>query len=511
MTEPGCVYLIGTGPGDPSLVTVRGRQRLAAADVVVADERVHRRLMRWTRPDAERIAAGDGEPGASDPPAVRRLSAARAAAGRTVAHLLPGDPLASEEGVATARLLHDRGVRFEVVPGVPAWTGAAALAGLPLGGRGSGDAVVVISEPAPGKARPLEVEWRRVAPLAATVVCQGGGPTIARAADELLRHGRSPGAPAALVLDGTLASQRTLELTLGEVRATVDGLAESARALLVVGLAARADAALRWFETRPLSGRRVLVTRPRAQAEELVELLADLGAEPVEAPAIRIVPAADPAPLEAACAAAGTFDWIVFTSVNGVDAFLRCLLAGPRDVRALGSSRLCAVGPATSARLRGHGLKPDLMPAEHRAEAVGDALRRDHDLAGTRILLPRADIAGTALPAELRSAGAEVVDVPAYRTVPAAETDGVDASRMLRRHEIDVVTFTSASSVRSFCKRLGPEPAVELLANTTVAAIGPVTADAARRLGISVAILPSTYTVPALVRAIATHFGNLQR
>ena len=251
-------------------------------------------------------------------------------------------------------------------------------------------------------------------------------------------------------------------------------------------------------------------TRPRAQSAAFVELLANLGADAVEAPTIRIVPPADSAPLEAACAAAATFDWIVFTSVNGVDAFMECLLAGPRDVRALGSSRLCAIGPATSARLRRYGLRVDLLPAEHRAEAISAALRRDYDVAGARILLPRADIARGELPGELRRAGAEVADVAAYRTVPV-EDEGIDVSRMLREREIDVVTFTSASTVRSFVTRLGPEPATDLLARVVVASIGPVTAAAARQLGIVTTIMPSTYTIPALAEAIVAHFERPRR
>ena len=507
----GCVYLIGTGPGDPHLITMRGRQRLANAGVVIGDRRLHRRLLRWARSDAERIDVGEGAPGALDPAAVHRLAADRAASGRTVARLMGGDPFASAEGVEAARVLHRRGIRFEVVPGVSAWTASLGFAGLPIVHPGTGDAVVVIPEGVAGTDGPPELDWSHVAPLAATVVCGGGGGRIARIADELLRHGRSPREPASLILDGSLATQRTIERTLGNVRAAAEEIADSAAVVMAVGPAARRDAALRWFETRPLFGRRVLVTRPLAQADALVDLLADLGAEAIEAPTIRIVPPEDPAPLEAACSAAGSFDWIVFTSVNGVDAFMECLLAGPRDVRALGASRLCAIGPATSARLRSYRLKVDLMPAEHRAEGVSAALRRDCDLARSRILLPRADIARAALPDELRRAGAEVVEVAAYRTVPAGDGDGVDVSRMLRAGEIDVVTFTSASSVRNFVNRLGAERAVELLGKAAVAAIGPVTADAARQLGISTSIMPSTYTVPALARAVAARFGSLQR
>lgn len=509
MTAAGCVHLIGAGPGDPALITVRGRQRLAAADVVVfAGDRVPDRLLRWARPDAERIDVDAGASGTLDPDAIHRLLADRASTGKTVAHLTTGDPFTSGAAPEAARYLHDRGIRIEVVPGVPRHVAAPGLAGVAIAGGDAADAVLFLPcDPAAMDEAPA-VDWNRVAPSSATLVSEGRGARLARIAGELLRHGRSPEDRAALVLHGTLPAQRTIEGTLREVQAAARELAESVTAVLVVGRSSRRRASLRWFDARPLFGKRILVTRPLAQAAAFVDRLADLGADPIEAPMIRIAPPEDEGPLEAACAAAGSFDWIVFTSANGVDAFMEHLLTGPRDVRALGTSRLCAVGPATSARLRRHGLEVDLMPAEHRAEAVAAALRRNHDVAGARILLPRADIARAALPDELRRAGAEVIDVAAYRTVPVTDAEGIDVSRMLRERRIDVVTFTSASTVRNFVARLGPEPAADLLADLVVASIGPVTADAARRFGIATAIMPSTYTVPALAEAIAEHFNS---
>ncbi|MCY4659433.1 MAG: uroporphyrinogen-III synthase [Acidobacteria bacterium] len=509
MTTTGCVHLIGTGPGDPLLITVRGRQRLAAADVVVfAGRCVPDRLLRWARPDAERIDVDAAGSGASDADATHRLLADRAHKGLTVAHLTAGDPFASGAAADAARYLHDRGIRIEVVPGVLRLVAAPGFAGVAIAGEGAADAVLVVPRgPATSDGAPA-VDWNRLAPSDATLVSEGRGSELARMGDELLRHGSSPAEPATLVLHGTLPAQHTIEGSLREVRDTARELAETATGVLVVGRNSRRRASLRWFDARPLFGKRILVTRPRAQAAAFVDRLADLGAEPIEAPMIRIAPPEDEGPLEAACAAAGSFDWIVFTSVNGVDAFMKRLLGGPRDIRALGSSRLCAIGPATAAGLRRYGLEVDLMPAEHRAEGVAAALRRNHDVAGARILLPRADIARAALPDELRRAGAEVSDVAAYRTVPMTDAEGIDVSRMLRERRIDVVTFTSASTVHNLVTRIGPGPAAELLADVVVASIGPVTADAARRAGIATAIVPSTYTVPALAEAIATHFDS---
>jgi uroporphyrinogen III methyltransferase/synthase len=265
---------------------------------------------------------------------------------------------------------------------------------------------------------------------------------------------------------------------------------------------------LRWFDARPLFGKRIVVTRPREQSADLVDLLESKGAMVIEAPTIRIVPPEDFGPLDAACAQAGTFDWIVFTSTNGVEYFMQRLLAGAGDVRDLKGVRLCAIGPGTADRLGRYGIKVDLMPLEFRAEAVLEALRSTDELTGRRVLLPRADIAREMLADELRKSGAEVVEVAAYRTVPV-ESDRrgePDVYRMLLDKKVDAVTFTSASTVRNFVRLYGAEPAADLLRSTVVACIGPVTAEAAAQHGIATAVMPAEYTMPGLVDAILKHF-----
>ena len=261
-------------------------------------------------------------------------------------------------------------------------------------------------------------------------------------------------------------------------------------------------------EARPLAGKRILVTRPRAQAPELAARLAALGAEAIEAPAIRIVPPDDTLPLEEACAAAASFDWVVFTSANAVDAFMQRLLAGGRSAAALAGVRICAIGPATGDRVAGRGLQVDLAPSDHRGEGVSAALRSGDSLRGTRILLPRADIAGARLPAGLRAAGADVTEVTAYRTVPAVGWPGPAVAELLSQRKIDAVTFTSASAIRSAVQSLGAVEAGALLGSTVVASIGPVTARAARELGVETTVMPSTYTTQALAQALADHFAG---
>jgi uroporphyrinogen III methyltransferase/synthase len=278
----------------------------------------------------------------------------------------------------------------------------------------------------------------------------------------------------------------------------------------VVGRVAGLREHLRWYDSRPLSGRRILVTRPREQAADLVDQLETLGAEAIEAPMIRIAPPEDPSPLNEATVQPDIFDWIVFTSPNAVDAFMRSLLDRHGDVRALKGPRLCAIGPGTAERLAKHGIKVDLVPAEYRAEGVVAALRDSGPLEGTHVLFPRADIAREIIVEQLRHAGAQVTDVVAYRTVldEGAREGEPDVYGMLLERRIDVVTFTSPSAVRNFARLFGEEQAADLLQHTTVAAIGHTTAEAVAQLAVVVSIQPEMPTIPAFVQAIAAHFAT---
>ena len=503
--KSGRVYLIGAGPGEPALISVRGLRLLGGADIVVHDRQVHSRQLRAVRPDAQRVDAATVLEQSTDPNAVARLLAEQAAAGRTVARLIHGDPF--EHGAGEAAALRACGVPFEVVPGIPQAIGDCGFAGIPLGHPDAGDAVLFLNAPT---GRLPDTDRAYAASPRVTVVAQADAAGLRSIMDDLLAAGRAAGDPAALIIDGTLPTHRTIDGPLGDIRRTAPDVLPHGSGVLVVGQVVELRQQLRWFDNRPLSGRRVLVTRAREQSAELVDRLVDLGAEPVEAPTIRIAPPDDFGPLDAACAGAGSFDWIVFTSVNGVDAFLGRLLAGPRDIRALGGVRLCAIGPATAGRLRRHGLKVDVMPAEHRAEAVFDALRQAGRLAGARVLLARADIAREMLADALRAAGAEVTEATAYRTVRADGWNGPELRSLIRDQPVDVVTFTSASTARNFAEILGAETAAELLATTLVASIGPVTAAAAAELGIETRIMPAAYTIPALVDAIADHFAGAE-
>jgi uroporphyrinogen III methyltransferase/synthase len=502
------VYLIGAGPGDPGLITVRGLQCLEAADVVLYDHLVPARLLRYARAQAEKIDVGVAAPQPYEQEAICYLLAEKAREGKIVARLKWGDPFVFDRGGTEALFLHEQGVRFEVVPGVPAGVAVPSYAGVPITYPGGGDTLTFIrGHEDEGKAR-ASIDWTSLARLDGTVVCYAGPDQLPNILSELVSHGRPIDDSAAVVYDGTLPTQQTLVGSLDEIANAVKRTDDRRPAILVVGRVAALREHLRWFDARPLFGKRILVTRPKEQAGDLVDRLEAMGAEAIEAPMIRIVPPEDFGPLDEVCARAGEFDWIIFSSANAVDAFVDRLLAGPSDLRALKGVRLCVVGPTTGERLARFGLKVDLTPAEYRAEGIVRSLVELGDLEGKKILMPHADIGREVVAEELRKHGAEVTEVIAYRTLVAEpEREGEpDIYRMLLERRIDVVTFTSASAVRNFVRVLGAEPAADLLQATVVASIGPVTAEAASQFNIQSTVVPATYTIPALVDAIVEYF-----
>jgi uroporphyrinogen III methyltransferase/synthase len=495
------VYLIGAGLGDPALITVRGLRYLERADVVVHDHRVSEQLLQRAPERAERIDVGAAAPKPLDQDAISYLLAEKAREGKVVVRLKWGDPFVFDSGGKEAIFLHEQGIPFDVVPGIPLAVAGSAYAGVPITYPGAGDAVVLIRGHEAETDAPADVDWAHVAGIRGTLVCYAGARQIGAILRALLDHGKPANEAAALIYRAATPSQTTIDGTIGTL---AEQALDDGPALLIVGPVAGLRPHLRWFDTRPLFGRRIVVTRSRDQAADLVALLEDLGAETVATPTIRIAPVEDLSAMDAACDAVETYDWIVFTSVNGVEHFMRRFLQR-RDVRDLKGVRLCAVGPETAAAIARHGIRVDVTPAEHRADAILDAVEAHGEVRSQRFLLPRAEIAREVLGEELRQAGADVTELVAYRTLPE-EATGPDVYRMLLDGQIDAVTFTSASTVRNFAGMLGTDQAADLLHGTTVAAIGPVTAEAAQQLGIATTVMPERYTVPALVEALVEHF-----
>ena len=508
MQKSPCVFIVGAGPGDPGLITVRGQRHLETADVVVYDHTVHGPLLRSARADAEKIDVGPAAPRALDQDAISLLLVEKAREGMTVVRLKWGDPFVFDSGGKEALFLHEQQIPFEVVPGIPATIGMPAYAGIPVTYPGFGDVVTLVrGHEAEIDAKP-KVDWQRLAGLEGTILCYAGWKQIDAIVNALLANGRSPEESAALIYAGTTPAQETIVATLGTI---VERARPGDPAMLVIGAVTALREHLRWFDDRPLFGRRIVVTRSREQASDLVDMLEDRGAEVIQAPTIRIAPPEDMDALDRACADAGAYDWIVFTSANAVDHFMSRVL-GNGDIRDLKGVRLCAIGPSTAQRVSRHGVRVDLIPEESRSEVVIEALSAAGAIKGKRFLLPRSDIAREVLADQLRDAGAEVSEVVAYRTlVGGADRDGdQDVYRMLLDRRIDAVTFTSASTVRNFAKIYGEDQAADLLSATVVASIGPVTAEAAQQLGIATTVMPERYTVPDLVDALVGHFKSAQ-
>ena len=509
MTE-ACIYFIGAGPGDPSLLTVKGHRYLTSADVVVYDHLIDHRMLALVRPDAEQIDVGPAAPRPLEQDAICLLLAEKARDGKTVARLKWGDPFVFDSGGKEALFLHEQGLLFEVIPGIPATIGSPSYAGIPVTYPEAGDTLTLVRGHEGESSLPPKVRWSHLAHVKGTIVTYAAGPQLTALVKALKRHGRPPSEPAALIYRGTLPSQHTIRGTLEEIEQLVSRADPNETAVLVVGRVVALRDHLRWHDTRPLFGTRIVVTRPRAQAAELVTRLEQLGADPIEVPTIQITAPKDTAPLAHACHQIGDFDWVVFTSANAVSHFMQRLLKGRGDVRDLKGVRLCAVGPATAEALSQYHIRIDLVPEEYRTTGVVRALRHHQDLTGTRILLPRADLARDLLPAELQRAGATVTTVTAYRTTPVDldASGGPDIYRLLLERRVDIITFTSGSSVRNLMQALGADQAADLLRRVDVACIGPVTAEVATRLDISTTIMPSEYTVPAMVRAIVDHVAG---
>ncbi len=478
------VYLVGAGPGDPSLLTVKGAEVLRRADVVVYDRLSVASLLDLAPPDAERISVGK-TPGHPSMPQdeINALLVSRSRAGREVVRLKGGDPFVFARGGEEAQALLDAGVPFEVVPGITSAVGVLAYAGVPVTYRGlSTSFTVVTGHEDPWAA--TETDWDAVARVGGTIVILMGVATRAAIGERLMAGGLSANTPVAAVRWGTRPEQRTVRTTLGELGA----VELEPPVTLVVGAVAKLD--LRWFEARPLFGRRVVVTRAREQAAELVDRLHSLGAETVELPAIVIDDPEDGGAELRECAAwlsRGDFEWVVFTSANAVVRFCARL----RDAREFGRTKVAAIGPGTADALRRFGVEPDLVPERFVAESLVDAF----PFGTGKVLLPRAAIARDVLVTGLATKGWAVTVVVAYRTRPAEPS----ASALAEAAKADAITFASSSTVTNFVQVAGLDAAPPL-----VVCIGPVTAATARDAGLAVDAVAEEHTIDGLLQALVS-------
>jgi uroporphyrinogen III methyltransferase/synthase len=503
------VYFIGAGPGDPGLLTLRGAACLGRADVVVYDRIVHTAALRHARPGAERIDVGRAAPQGTDRDAIAYLLVEKVREGKKVARLKWGDPFIFDDGGEEALFLHEHGIPFEVVPGVPAAVGTPPYAGVAVTYRGGGDTLTLVRGHEDASGTLPKVDWTSLANLDGTIVCYAGPSQLPAMLSALREHGRPADEPVALIYNGTLVTQRTIVGTLGSLAEAVLP-ADPHPAIVVVGRVAALREHLRWFDVKPLFGRRVAVTRPREQARELAELLEDQGAQVILAPTVRLAPAGDYGDLDAACADISRFDWVVLPTLTGAEVFLQRMMAGAGDVRNLKGVGLCAIGQSSVERFAGVGLRVDVARAEFRPDAIIEALSADEGLRERRVLLLQAEGARDILAAELRKAGAEVIEIGAYRTVRILPGDRgePDLYKMLLEQQVDVITFTSPSTVLEFVDIYGADAVADVLRTTLVACVGPVTAQAAVALGVMPAIVPEEFTMAAMVAAIVRRFRS---
>jgi uroporphyrinogen III methyltransferase/synthase len=491
---------VGAGPGDPGLISVRGLEVLAGADVVLHDALAHPALLDACRgAELRNVGKRFGEPSSAQEPINRELIEL-ARAGKRVVRLKGGDPLLFARGAEEALALTAAGVAFEIVPAVPSPVGAAAYAGIPLTHRDFSSSVTFITgSDRAGEAWSPE-SWKKLATATDTICILMGMRRLGEITRAIIEGGRSPATPVAVIHWGARPEQRVEVGTLSDIVDRVRAAGLKNPSVVVVGEVVRLREKLRWYDARPLFGKRLLVPRAAEQAERSARAIRARGAEPVLVPLIRILPPPDARPLAAALAALGGYDWVLFTSENGVERTFGALTAAGRDARAFGSAKVGVIGPRTAEALARRGIRADLVAEEH----VGEGLARDLLALGSprRVLLSRALVARDELPRLLREAGAEVDVVPAYETQPVPPAE---LAERIRNAAVDVVLLTSSSIVRSLVDALG-STARDQLAALTVASIGPVTTQTAEELGVRVDVAADVHTLDGLLDALEAHF-----
>jgi uroporphyrinogen III methyltransferase/synthase len=503
--KEGKVYLIGAGPGDPKLLTLRGQECIQEADVIIYDYLANDLLLVHAKTGAEIIYAGKRRGNrAVSQEEINDTMVDRARRGLVVARLKGGDPFIFGRGGEEAMALADAGVAFEVVPGVTSASGVPAYAGIPLTHRDySATVVLTTGHEDPSKPH-SDIPWEYISPGKGTLVFFMGITNLNGVVTQLLKHGRDPKTPVAIICWGTRPEQETVVGSLEDIVSKIQERHLSLPGMIVVGEVVRLREKLNWFETRPLFGRRILVTRPEEQASDFSAELLRYGADPIEFPTIRVVPPEDWAELDKAVSRVGTYDWIIFTSANGVRFFRDRLWAAGKDARALNRVKVCTIGPRTAEAVRQLGVDPDLIPKVYQAEGIVEAMGK-LGIRGQRILLPRALQAREVLPEALREMGARVDVVPAYQSVrPTQDLDRIRT--YLKKKRISVVTFTSSSTVNHFAQMFDPQELTTLMEGVVVASIGPITAKTVQQVGLTNHVMPDQYTIAALAKAIADYF-----
>ncbi len=497
----GTVYLVGAGPGDPDLLTVKAKRVLEKADAVIYDRLINKKILSYAGKDAEFIYVGK-TPGnhALSQENINELLVKKAREDNVVVRLKGGDPFVFGRGGEEALYLVDHGCDFEIVPGVTSAIAVPAYAGIPVTHRESASSFSVITgHEKPGK-KESSIPWNALSRETDTLVFLMGMGNIAFIVEQLTAKGKDCNTPVALVRCGTLPEQEILSGTLGNIVQKVNESSFQPPAVLIVGEVVKLREKLSWAEKRPLWGKRIVVTRPQAQAGSLVEKITERGGVVVELPVIEIVKEKDLQKLQYMIENLQDFDWVLFTSVNAVDIFFREMAVQMLDARIFKGISVGAIGPVTGHRLKQYGLLTDLIPRQYSAEGIIEALKK-HIQPGQNILLPRAQGARTILPEELKALGATIEEIALYRAATSPDISQ-EAAADIRQGNIDMITFTSSSTVSAFVDIIGKEHVRTVDATAVVACIGPITADTARAAGFGVDIVAEKYTIEGLVEAI---------
>ena len=502
----GKVALVGAGPGDEGLLTLRGKEWLERADVVIYDHLANERLLRFTRPDAEFVYAGKKEGRVTlTQDKINTLLIEKAKLGKTVVRLKGGDPFIFGRGGEETQALSKAGIPFVVVPGVTSPIGVAAYAGIPLTHRDFSSTLSIITGSNEKGREDEHIDWEKIASRSGTLIFLMGARKLKRITDNLIKYGKNPKTPIAVIQWGTTYRQKTWTGTLDTI---VDiAVKENIKppALTIVGEVVNLKSHTDWYETLPLFGKTFVITRPEEQSEAFMSGLLERGAEPFLFPVIETVTPEDWKLLDASIQKLDSYDGLIFTSVNGVKFFMQRLGENGKDIRELKGLRLYAIGSKTEKAVNALGINVDVVPESFVAESLIECMGKEN-IKGKKFLLPRAAVARETLPDQLRAQGADVDVAPAYQTV-RPQTDTGELICRLKEGAIDAVTFTSSSTVTHFMGLLGTD-LLPQLKKIAVACIGPVTAKTAEKAGLKVDITAKEYTVNGLIAALEKHFGR---
>jgi uroporphyrinogen III methyltransferase / synthase len=507
MSSPssGCVYIVGAGPGDPSLLTVKGAHCLRQADVLLYDELLNHRLLDLADPTCEKIYVGkQGGRRSHSQEEINALLLSKGSEGKKVVRLKGGDPCIYGRGAEEAMQLAAAGIRFEIVPGISAAAAVPAYAGIPLTHRGlAASAVLVTGHEDPNKPAP-SIDWSQLAPLDSTLVIFMGVRKIGEIAQQLLAHGRPPATPVAAIERGTYPAQRTIVSDLVHIEEEMRVQKAESPALILIGEVVHLHQQLNWFESRPLFGKRLLVTRQREQAGPLVDLLEADGAEVSLLPLIDLQLPDDCSALDGAIDSLSSFSSILFTSPSAVDFFFSRLRQRSCDARAFAGCSIAAVGQATADQLRDRGIEPDLIPADQSQDGLIAAFA-EIPVEGSQILFPASSLARSKLVEKLEQRGAQVTRITAYEN-RSPDPATLEIPPALAEEQLDAVLFASPSAVANFTAVLGEERTHRILSQVAIACIGKTTAHAVEEIGFTAAILPDESSIPALAQSIRAYF-----